>query len=438
MSLKHVYEKLLKIKDTSSTNAKILLLSEYLQNDEFKRVIQLMYSDDKHFMVNKIAFSPINIHSGIFTNKDIFDFLETLAAQKGTSNYDKDKLAMMASIDKETVEVVKMIINKDAKAGFSGKTINSAYPNLILLYPYCRCSTESKIDNIKYPAFVQEKADGAFVNMIINQNTIEIRTRNGKLVHQLDSLKNQILKGVDQEFSQAVFHGELLVRKNGKFLDRKTGNGIINSCISNTADQADAECVHILLWDMIPYDDFMNHSCDIGYRKRIVKASKFSVLVNTDRLGIIKTKRIDSLQEAREFYTKMRAMGKEGAIVKNANAKWAFKTSTDMIKLKNISEAELRIVGWKYGKKGTKYEKCMGALLCESEDGLVKVSISGFTDEQRLEDWDSKVGKIISVLYESIIKDKSKEGLYSLYLPRFDSYRFDRSYADTLEDIKGR
>lgn len=92
--------------------------------------------------------------------------------------------------------------------------------------------------------------------------------------------------------------------------------------------------------------------------------------------------------------------------------------------------------------------------MCESSDGLLKVSISGMTESERglervdimdaskglkvIDDFDFNkyTGKIITVEFNELIKAKDKEG-YSLFLPRIKEFREDKIEADDLEYIKG-
>jgi len=221
MSLKLVHEKLLKIKATSSTNTKTSMLTEYLLDDEFRTVIELMYNDFKHFKVNKLFpfLTQSNLYDTRFSNQELFDFLNKLSDQKGTSNADKSELARLASLDKETYEVVKKIVNKDAKCGFGGKSINKASPGLLFLMPYCRCSTaKKKMGNIDYDlgAIGQEKADGMFANIIIDKDGgVLFRSRNGNIIHQLDHLK-KFLGTVSKKYRDTVYMGEFLICIEGK------------------------------------------------------------------------------------------------------------------------------------------------------------------------------------------------------------------------------
>lgn len=446
MSLKQVHQNLLKIKETSSTKAKTLLLAEMLKNDEFRLVITLMYDDFMHFKINKLP--PKKITNGAFvdkpSNKELFNFLNKLSEQKGASNKDKQELSRLASMDSETYEVVKKIINKDAKCGFGGKTINKANRNLLFLMPYCRCSTaKNKMHNIDYKngALGQEKADGMFVNVIIDKKgEVTFRSRNGNIIHQLEHLK-KIINQAPKKYKNTVYMGELLIDVDGKVLPRQTGNGILNSCLQNAADHEMAKHAILKLWDAVPYDNFWEGKCKIKYKNRLTRTKHFSLACKghpNNPVRILKSKLLYSLEDAQAFYKKLRQEGKEGAIVKNSYALWKDHTSPDQVKMKNVSDAELRIVSWKYGKEDTRFSDCMGSVQLESDDGLVKVSVSGFTDEERKLDWDARVGKIATLEYEGLINDKSRKDIYSLYLPQNLEMRPDRNDTDTLEDLKKR
>ena len=463
MSLKSVYDKLVELSDTPSTNEKVELLKEFLKDELFLKVVRFALNGDMKYHIKKLP--PANsLAFGEKSNDAIFKQLSFLASQTGASNADKNKLASCAGIDDETYEVVKRICTKDLKCGVSAKLVNKARPGTVNTVPYMRCSTDKKIGNITYEAIIQEKADGMFVNVMINKKgQIKIITRNGKVVHQLGYLKKVIRVGrglpprrisrnktlttnygilnnsFRDNFVSRVYTGELLVRKNGKILPRKTGNGILNSCIHGTANPKDAKCVILRLWDSLPLKAFYDGYYSVVYNTRLFETSQFVRAVNdTEFVDMVMTKRVNSYEEAHDFYAKIRKAGGEGAILKNLNAVWKDHTSPNMVKMKNVEEAELVIVGWEPGKEGSKYEMCMGALRCESSCGKLKVSIgSGFSDEEREADWDLAIDSIITVEFESVIKDKNRKS-YSLFLPRFKEVREDRDTADTLEEIMER
>jgi DNA ligase-1 len=440
MSLAPVLKKLNEISDISSTNGKVSLLHDYLEDRDFLTVTKLALAGDMKYNIKKLPDFKPSLRKG--TVPEIFSLLRKLSRQKGTSDSEKLTLARTASIDKATYEILNRICNKDLKCGVSAKLVNKARPGTVNIVPYMRCSTEKKIDNIQFPAIIQEKADGMFVNIMINsKGHIKIITRNGKTVWGLRHLKKVIRQTAARrrDYRRMVFNGELLVRKNGKILDRKTGNGILNSCIHGTASKKDAKCVVFRAWDCLPLKNFYNGYDSESYVYRLHNVKQFVKTVGNKKLvDLVVTKQVASLREAKEFYKWIRSLGGEGAVLKNTYGEWKDHTSPNQVKMKNVSEAELKVVAWNNGKQGSKYEGMLGALVCETECGLLKVSVgSGFSDEEREKDQEYWLGGIISAEFESVIKDKKKK-TWSLFLPRYVERRFERDKADTLEEIRKR
>lgn len=440
MPLKLVFERLEILAATSSTNEKVSLLKEYLKDSLFKRTIKFALDGDKKYKIKK--FPPYKpICSANQTVEKIFDFLVQFSIKAGVSDVEKQMLFAAASKNKETYEVVKRICKKDLRCGVNAKLVNKAVPRTIHLIPYMRCSTDKKLNRIKYPAIAQEKADGMFVNLMINRRgQIRFITRNGMIVYQLNPLKNIIRPHTNSIYlNNRVFTGELILIVDGKILPRKQGNGILNQAIHNTANSKDMRNVHLHIWDTLPLPNFYTGEYNKPYEYRLMRECLSAIdVVDDPHFSLVKSKFVDSFEEANEMYLSIREAGGEGIILKNTKGVWKNHTSPNQIKIKNVSDAELRIVGWIPGKKGTKYEHCLGALICETDDRQVRVSVgSGFTDEEREMNWGKYVNKIVTVEYESLIKDKKRD-TYSLFLPRFKELRSDKDETDTIEELKYR
>jgi len=441
MSLRDVHQKLCCVANTSSTKEKVVLLREFLEDKLFLQTVKFALSGDMKYHINKMPRYKPSLRKG--TVVDIFTILKNLSNQPGASDADKQNLSNIASIDKDTYEIVNRICNGDLKCGASAKLVNKAKAGTVNTVPYMRCSTDKKIGNIQYPAIIQEKADGMFVNIMINlKGQIKIITRNGKTVWKLKRLKRAIRWAFKSpKFWGMVFNGELLVRKNGKILDRKTGNGILNSCIHGTVSKEDAECIVFKCWDCIPLKKFYNGYDETPYLSRLETVKDFVKCVKLKAKNIVDlvvTKQVENYKEAKAFYDWIRELGGEGAVLKNIYVEWKDHTSQNQVKMKNVFDAELRVIAWNTGKKGSKYSAMLGALACETKCGKLKVSVgSGFSDEDRAQNPAYWLDKIITVEFESVIKDKKKK-TYSLFLPRYVERRLDRSYADTLEEVQKR
>jgi ATP-dependent DNA ligase len=143
---------------------------------------------------------------------------------------------------------------------------------------------------------------------------------------------------------------------------------------------------------------------------------------------------VQTQEEATAIFENYLSLGLEGIILKDGSGIWEDKRSKSQIKMKGELECDLKVVGYQMGTG--KYEGMLGAILCESSDGIIKVDVgSGFKDAQRLDFTNNSiVGKIVSVKYNARIKNK--QGEESLFLPIFIEVRNDKDVADSTKDIK--
>lgn len=466
MSLKSVFYKLKKLESTSSTNDKVDLLKVYLKDSLFHKVVWCCLHGTLHYNIKKF---PAYSQPGLLTpkgNKFIFNKLKELSKKTGANNADKQELCQLASIDKETFEVVKRICQKDLKCGVKERLINKARPDTIKIFPYQRCKTSKEIDNIVFfdevaekpvQAMAQCKADGEFTNLFIDDNfNITFRTRNGKLIRQLEHLKKNIQsqpstvkygrkRGIKHSsfpdtFKNNVFMGELRVWNKDftAIMDRKAGNGILSQCIQGTADPKDAKRVFFTVWDTVSTKEFWVGQGTLTYQSRFYNASVLTSTVNNAKyVQTIETRFVNNIDEAYAFYVEMREAGHEGAVIKNLTFLWRDQQSgsPDMIKLKHCFDCELIIVGWNLSKEGGQFDGLMGSIDCESSCGKLKVNIgTGFSVDKREWDWDFLIGSIARVEAERVITSKTKK-TSSLYTPSFIDIREDKDTADTLEQI---
>lgn len=456
-SLREIYQQLKRLENTPSTNEKIDLLKEYLKNPIFCRICWCTYTSTLSYNIQ--SFPTFSKVQG-FADKGwehILPILKQLSEQQGADNAIKLKLFLASSIDSETYDVVERICNKDLKCGIAARTINKARPNTIKIWSYKRCATSKHMENIVFEpyAIAQCKADGSFANCFIKEdNSISFFSRKGSPIKCMESLKSrmrhqkEVLKfgrprGIthSKDFERIqgkVYQGEIrFFNEDGSIMPRKQGNGLVTKAIKGTLDTDTAKRAFFTTWIAVPINEFFNGEATQSYSDAFFQASSLVNRVACNRtVQLVKFENVKSLEEVYSFYRRMRAEGEEGAIIKNVSGVWEDNQegSRDDIKIKHSFSCEVRVVGWNYGAKGSKYENCMGSVIVESECGKLRCNVSGFTDEEREIEWDMSIDTIITVEAESIISSKSKDS-YSLYTPSFVEFREDRSEADTLERI---
>jgi ATP-dependent DNA ligase len=273
--------------------------------------------------------------------------------------------------------------------------------------------------------------DGMRVTAIVKDGIVEFRSRNGKEINLLGNLVLDVFKLAGG--ANLVFDGELLVRKNGKILDRQTGNGILNRANKGTISKEQASLVEMTVWDVIPYDKFITGKYEVPYKDRFDDLYTMNELNPSPKINVVMTNIVPNLEIARSFFNLMLEEGQEGIILKDANSIWENKRSKGQVKFKAELDTSLIVTNIQLGTG--KYEGLLGAIMCESADGIIKVNVgSGFTDTHRKEFIDdSLIGKIVSVKYNA--KIQAKNGEWSLFLPVFEYVRTDQDLADSFDRI---
>jgi len=421
----NILEILNEIGANPSRLAKEAILTREKDNELLKAVIVAAYHPYINYWIKKI---PEAIQ-GISTNISLrlaLDGREYLSARRVTGNAAIEYLAkMLGSMNREDAIVIERIIDRDLRAGFTDGTANKIWPGLIPTFDVML--SHKDISGIKYPAYAQTKMDGARCHVYSDGTSARAWSRQGKefVLHGAldESAKGLMLPG-------ETFDGELLFFKNNKPLDRKTSNGLANKSIKGTLSAEACDDVRFVVWDNVDF------TSSLPYTKRFdMLNDRFNIVFNqqlNSRFLLVHSIVVNSEDEAFKFYNDQRANGEEGAILKNMNSVWQPKRTKDLGKMKAIEEADLLVTGWKEGKG--KFAGMVGSLDCQTAEGIIKVNVSGFSDDVRKIAY-TFVDKIITVLYNEIIKDKTT-GEYSLFLPRFVEVRFDKTKANKFEDLK--
>ena len=428
MNLNEFFESLA---NNASRNFKIEQLKKNSGDETLKEVVRLALDPFTQFYQRKIPKYTPNTSDHAASLQSMLPALNDLSDRVVTGNAAIDRLtSILEAVGEQDAKVIERIIQKDLKCGVQVSTVNAVWKNLVYEYPVMLCSPfeQKLVDKIKFPAYVQLKMDGMRFNAIVKNGGCEFRSRNGKEIQLLGNLEEEFIKLADGE--SVVFDGELLVSDKGVILDRQTGNGILNKANKGTISIDEARKVHATIWDIIPYADFVAGKGTHSYQTR------FSVLESLSmpkKISIVQSWVVENYDTAKALFEEFLQRGEEGIILKDMNGVWEDKRSKGQIKFKGEMECDLKIVGIEEGTG--KYAGMLGAILCESADGVIKVSVgSGFTDEQRKTYGKEIIDKIAAIKYNMRIKNKAGEE--SLFLPIVLEIRFDKEVADSSKDIK--
>lgn len=456
---------LYRVAGTSGKNDKIAILKEELpKNPLLQRVAKYALDQGRTYNVTALSshrlpgWEPFNETAAIFT------MLDYLAGKRGASQEDIDNLSRECRTDAAR-DIVHRIINKDLRIGATASSFNKAMPGLIYEVPYNRYSSFSKLDPEKLEGedlIIQLKNDGRFSYMQDPEVTDQpFCTRQGNVHHLHGFLEDHFewVRALQDNIECLVrMEGELLVIDGkGGFLDRITGNGLIEKFIlGDKAVKGLGEKLRYIVWGFVTDDEYEARISNVPYSivwKNILEAyDKYG-----EKNQIIKptwSKNVPDYDAAMDFYRKIRAIktpnGKqlEGAMLKVANKLvWKDNSSGNLhgFKMKAEATAEFEIIDAYYGDPGKKWENYLGGLLVATSDRKIITNIGGgFTDDERklgVDWWRGKKGKIITGKFTGVVTDKSSRETYCLEHSRMPNMggemvetRFsEKDEADTYE-----
>lgn len=440
--------------NTSSSKEKLKKLGVHLQEEAFRTFVKYALDGGMHYNMNKVELVRGIRPESEFSLKEVYDYLDFMSSKYGATAAEKKKFGELMCASTTARYLFHLVLNKDLKCGVKPRTANKAFPGLITVMSYQRCSLLDKIGNIKYPAFLEEKGDGAFCNTFVYPDGMVVRrTRNGNRIPlnhlEMDqALVNLVVPSFDNTIH--VVLGEMRMMVDGEFLPRKESNGIFLKIMCGTATPEEHWGMTYAIWNIVPYNEWVSGEGKLTLQEMQKEYRLFELPVNTGCIHRLESRHVSSEEEAFALSEKWitesqdKNAKREGGILKNYSVKFSDSTSTQMIKLVAMKICELRIVDWNFGDINGKWFDKVGSLVCESEDGLLKVNVGGgLTDDTRdIEYWEGKVGKIISVKFNEVITKKD-EKVASLFRPRLNKnsgelieFRDDKTEADTFAYIK--
>lgn len=443
--MKNPHEILAELNEENGQNFKLSVLKKYSDNDLFRRVLQ-MAKDHVRFKYNLSAerwkkgtgldriTDPSN--SVKYSLEEALDFMVSkLCTRELTGNSAIDAMEeILCGLNSEDRDVVIRVLDRDLKINIGTTQINKVFSGLITKPIYMRCGlfnekTSSKIDPEN--AIVQLKADGTYREFIVDDDgNVSSISRSG--ISYDYPLHFKIMSAWDA----GHYFGELTVLdEDGSVMKRSEGNGLLNS------DEVPMERVLLDLWDYVTpeeYDMARNKKkCSIPYQSRLNKLREILKNDPVKNIRLIETHTVSSIREALQHCSEWMSQGLEGAILKDKNSVFRDGTNPQQLKLKLELDVDVRVTGFQEGRIGTVREKTFGAIIFESDDGMIQGKCSGFTDKQ-LEDFNSRrdeiIGKIITVQCNDLTQARGND-YYALSHPRFIELRDDKTETDTLERV---
>lgn len=214
----------------ASLNYKKEVLARYSDYEPFKEFLIRVYNPRINYYMRMIP-DVVSYEMKEQSTHELYVTLDALSSRIITGGEALEYVRNFLLEANQTIrELFELVIGRDIRAGVGIGIINEVYKGLIEEIFYCRCSkldekTLERFDTIPEGFLTQAKADGVFSYIIKEDENVYMLTRAGT-AWSSDSLKEDMIK-----CSDGVYIGEGLIYKEGKPLDRKTGNGLINKFI---------------------------------------------------------------------------------------------------------------------------------------------------------------------------------------------------------------
>ena len=333
-------------------------------------------------------------------------------------------------------DILMKILTKRMNIGIGAKLINKAVGRELIPDPSVMLASDDQKEVSGWSKiYCEEKYDGVRVIAVGNRETgFQFYTR---AFNELDKTK---LSGIESELikilhsanviSDVFFDGELTD------LNRKSVSGKVTQILKGTAaNDIDKEFI-FNVFDLENSEVLKTGKGTTPFLKRRKELELLTgFLSEQSPVKLARQWVVDSMEETHSIYAMIVSLGGEGVILKPVDHVYECKRSKNWVKLKQIQDCDLEIVGW-YPGEG-KREGFIGGFICTDLSKTLHVKIgSGFTDKDLQElskNPDTFIGKIAAVQYNEPITDKF--GSRSLFLPRFIEVRHDKNVADDLSKL---
>ena len=332
------------------------------------------------------------------------------------------------------------VLRRDLRAGISDKTINKICKKTMYEIPIfgCQLATNSEgRPEMKGIKRLEPKLDGVrMLLMVIPSDTGDVTTicfsRNGKQFdnfgHIEEQVRNNWVKMVRKAGTSNLSMGFVL---DGEVI----GNSFQELMRqARRKENAQAEDSVFNVFDILPLDAFREGHWNSQLEKRIkILEDMRPVIDNMPNVELLPHIMVDldtaAGRDQLDRYAKDQVnLGFEGIMIKELQAPYICKRSTDWMKWKPTITVDLEVVGVEEGT-GRNLGR-LGALVCHGVDDGKEITVnvgSGFSDSDRDDYWINRnlvIGRTAEVLCDVITQNQ--DGTYSLRFPRFVRFRDDK------------
>lgn len=250
--------------------------------------------------------------------------------------------------------------------------------------PMLAFTFEKQGHKLKYPLFASPKLDGLRMVAVIKNGKASLWSRTRKLITSM----GHIVKELEENFpnQDLILDGEAF---NNDY--KSDFESIVSKVRKDNAEEG-AETIQYHIFDIVNDKPFTERYQQLT---EMFNTHQFKYLV------LVKNEIINSEEEVAEFFQKCRKDGQEGCMLRNANGLYVNKRSADLIKVKEMRDAEFKIIGIEEGRG--KLQGHVGSFICLTNEGQeFNVKMSGNTEQLKkyFENKDLWYNKLLTVQFQ--------------------------------------
>jgi len=374
--------------------------------------------------------------------QDFNELLIQLSQRRLTGHAARDAIQNMAERfdSDEWNTFCAAVLRRDLRAGISSTTINKICKKTDWEIPVfgCQLATNSEgRPEMKGIKRLEPKLDGVrMLLMVIPSDDGEITTiafsRNGKTFDNFGHIEDQ----VRDNFNKLVRKAATSNLSMGFVMDGEVIGNSFQELMRQARRKSDVQAEDSVynVFDIIPLDAFREGHWNAQLEKRIkILDDMRPVFDDMASLELLPHIMVDldtaAGKDQLERYAQDNVKaGFEGIMIKEMQAPYICKRSTDWMKWKPVITVDLEVIGIEEGT-GRNAGR-LGALVCNGVDDGKEITVnvgSGFSDSDRDNYWrDSNfiIGRTAEVMCDVITQNQ--DGTYSLRFPRFVRFRDDK------------
>lgn len=371
---------------------------------------------DKKSIKKNVNLLPMHVFSEIFS---VCDHLKSLDA---VSHQDiADVQAFILSLDADLQPFTEAFLCKSVKLGATVKTLNECFESEKVETIACMLANKyfEHPDVVIGKTFaITEKLDGIRCLAVVRHGEKPVLySRQGKVISGLHDIERELTEIARRCNDEFMMDGELLIRDRHGIPSKEQYKRTMRIV---TSDSEKKPGIVFNAFDLVHIDAFDTRTCFTPY---YLRRQKLEVML--DHTISIKPVPIlyygSDTSMIKTLVDEQRAMGHEGVMINLADAFYTFKRTNNLLKVKVMQDADLRIIDIKEGDG--RFSGTLGALIVDYKGTPVGVG-SGLTDDVRSEIWknpDKYIGRIAKIRYFEETSDKN--GVKSIRFPVFEEIR---------------